>query len=57
MSEQAPGILLLLGSGWRPKVPQAHTLLVNLKPKNGNLKLEKRKIVAQNKGASVEKVA
>jgi len=30
---------------------------VNLKPKSGNLKLEKRKIVAQNKGASVEKVA
>ena len=42
-SEHGSGVLLLLGSGWGPKVSRFHSLFVSLKYKNGNLKLRKRK--------------
>ena len=40
---RGPGFLLLLGSAWGPRVSWAHSLLLNLKHKSGNLKCRERK--------------
>lgn len=42
-SEHAPRVLLLWGPGWGPKVLRAHSLLVNLKRKTGDLNHGRRK--------------